>query len=345
MVRRQKDRDPLPADVADQAAEEPPEAVAERSEPVVIRAPGIYEITEAQYHADPCVRPSLSRSVLKRLVDLSPAHAYVIHPKLGGADELQDADDDAMDFGTAAHSSFLQGKSIIRALDFPDWRTNKAKEARALAYTDGMIPLLVKPYGRAMRLIDVLEDFRNRTGAFTHGKPEQTVIWQEERIWCRARVDWLPDDPAAPYWDLKTTGSAAAIGPWTRAAFDKGADLQAAFYLRGGEMVREEPPEGMYFAVVEQKPPHAIAVFEMSPIAMDIANQKVRAGISLWSNCLESGQWPGWSPEAQYVHPPSWIIREWEDKAALSQRSQDIAREIRERPLAAQFIESGNFGA
>jgi hypothetical protein len=317
-------------------------------EALIIRAPGIYEISDTDYHADPCVRPSLSRSVLKRLVDLSPAHAYVMHPKLGGADDLgEGSEDEAMDIGTAAHSSFLQSKSILRSLDFNDWRTNKAKEARTLAYADGMIPLLMRAYNRAMRVIDRLEDFRNRTGAFTHGKPEQTLVWQEddEGVWCRARVDWLPDDPASPLWDLKSTASAAAIGPWSRAAFDKGVDLQAALYPRGAEMIREEPPEGMYFCVIEQKPPYGIRVFQMSPIALDIANQKIRAGISLWGNCLATGQWPGWSPEAEYVHPPSWIIREWEDRSALSQRSLEIAREIRERPLAVQFVESGDFGA
>lgn len=323
------------------------EPVTPAREALIIRAPGIYEISEADYHADPCVRPSLSRSVLKKLVDLSPAHAYVTHPKLGGADNLGDgSEDEGMDIGTAVHSSFLQSKSILKPLDFPDWRTNKAKEARALAYADGLIPLLTKPYNRAMRVIDQLEDFRNRTGAFTHGKPEQTLVWQEdEGVWCRSRVDWLPDDPAAPLWDLKSTANAAAIGPWSRAAFDKGVDLQAALYPRGAEMIREEPPEGMYFCVIEQKPPYGRRVFQMSPIALDIANQKIRAGISLWDNCLTTGQWPGWSPEAEYIHPPSWVIREWEDRSALSQRSLEIAREIRERPLAAKFIESGDFGA
>jgi hypothetical protein len=311
---------------------------------LIIREPGIYEMHEADYHADPCVKPSLSRSILKRLVDLSPAHAYCLHPRLGGLNNPDaGSDDEVMDVGSAAHASFLQNRSIIQRVDFPDWRTKLAKEARAAAYVDGMIPLLTKAYGRAMRLIDVLEAFRARTGAFTQGKAEQTVIWRDGPIWCRARVDWLPDNPEAALWDLKTTAGAASLGKWSRAAFENGGDLQASFYARGVEMVRGEPPDGMKFCVVEQNPPHAIAVFEMTPVALDIAGQKVRAGLSLWENCLDTGIWPGYPDEPQYVHPPSWIVREWEERAGLSPRVQDLMRQAREIPIGVQMVETGDF--
>lgn len=314
---------------------------------LVIRAPGVYAITEAEYHADPCVQPSLSRSVLKLMVDKTPAHAFITHPKLAGLDDPAsgEADDEAMDYGTAAHEAFLQGHHAnIVQLDFRDWRTKDAKAARAETYAAGGIPLLTRSHRRAMRLIDALEEFRRQTGAFTHGKPEQTLIWQEERRWARARVDWLPDDPSEWIWDLKTTAGSASLDAWTRVCFDKGSDIQAAFYPRGAECVRGEPPRGMKFCVIEQKPPFAISVFEMSPIAIGLAEAKIQAGISLWDNCLTTGQWPGYPWETQYIYPPPWVIRSWEDRAALSPRAMDMLREHREAGLGGQFIESGNFG-
>jgi hypothetical protein len=311
-----------------------------------ISEPGIYaDVSEADYHADPCPEPSLSRTVLKKLVDLTPAHAFVAHPKLGGSPIGEDDDGaEVARAGTAAHSSFLQGKSLIERLDFKDWRTKASKEARHEAIQNGLIPLLTKGYDHAMRLVEVLEDFRNRTGAFTHGLAEQTVVWTEGPIWCRCRVDWLPVEPSASPWDLKTTTSTAAMAAWQRAAFDKACDLQDAFYCRGLEMVREEPPDSMLFCVVEQRPPYAVAVYRMSPIARDIADQKVRAGISLWENCLATGQWPGFPIEPQWISPPAWIIRDWEERGALSARSIEIAREIRELPLGVQMVRTDDFG-
>ena len=310
---------------------------------MVITQPGIYEMEAEDYHADPCPEPSLSRSVLKKLLARSPRHAYIIHPKLGGLDDADDTGNDAQDFGTAAHASFLQNRSIITRLDFRDWKTKKAKEARAQAYADGMIPLLTRSYNRSQRIIDALEDFRAKTGAFTQGKPEQTIAWRDGPTWCRARFDWLPDNPEAAPWDLKTTDGAATLTAWSRAAFDKGADLQDSFYCRGLECVRGEPPSPMKFAVVEQKPPYAIAVFEMSPVTRDLADEDVRAGLIQWEACIETGLWPPYTWETQWIDPPAWVVRERQNQGALTARNLDLLRG-RDHPNAEQYIRTGDFG-
>jgi hypothetical protein len=340
LARKQTEAAPDPA--PQPASAEP---IAARP-PLRLTEPGIYDdVSEADYHADPCPKPSLSRSVMKLLVDLSPQHAFVAHPRLGALPDLPDDDgEEVMDFGTAAHSSFLQNKSIITRLDFPDWRTNKAKEARATAYADGMIPLLDKGYSRAMRLIDALEAFRARTGAFTQGRGEQTCIWREDNAtWSRARIDWLPDDAEASPWDLKTTAGRATLGAWTRVCFDKAADLQASFYNRGLEMIRGEPPGDMHFAVVEQRPPYGISVFVMSPQAREAADDDVRLAIRLWGECLTSGEWPSYSIEEQWVYPPAWITRSREERSADRKRLEQIAWS-KESPLAVQMVEQDDFG-
>jgi len=273
----------------------------------------------------------------------SEQHAYVVHPRLGGLSETDDAGEEIADYGTAAHQSFLQSRSNIRHLSFNDWRTKEAKAAREQAYADGEIPLLTKSYGRCMRLIEVLENFRAKTGAFTHGKPEQTVTWQDGPIWCRARVDWLPDEPSAPTWDLKTTAGAAIIGAWSRIAFDKGADLQDSFYSRGLEIVRGEPPDPMKFCVVEQKPPFGISVFEMSAVCRDLADEEVREGLRLWDDCLSSGRFPSYTWETQIIDPPAWVVRDRANRAMISPRNIDLLRG-REHPNAVAYVESGNFG-
>jgi PDDEXK-like uncharacterized protein DUF3799 len=310
-----------------------------------ITEPGIFDIPRDDYHSDPCPEPSLSRSILHPLVNLSPRHAYAIHPRLGGRhDPEAGSNDEVLDSGTAAHASFLQGRSIIRRLDFKDWKTNAAKEARAQAYADKMIPLLPAPYSHAMTMIDALEDFRAKTGAFTAGKGEQTVVWREDNgIWCRAMVDWLPDDPAAAPWDLKTTGTRATPGAWSRIAFDKGTDLQDVFYTRGLEMVRGEPPAPMNFCVIEQKPPYAIRVFIMSPIARDQAESDLQVGISLWGNCLATGQFDAYDLEPEWLIPPTWITRAREERNLTSKRAEQV-RYAREHPLGVQYVETDDFG-
>jgi hypothetical protein len=349
MAKRGSSRGDAPLHAATAEIPEGPreESVAALAMPPLRLAEGIHDgVSEADYHADPCPEPSLSRSVAKLLVDLSPQHAFVAHPRLGAMpDLLADSDDEVMDFGTAAHSSFLQNKSTIVRLDFKDWRTDKAKEARAAAYADGMIPLLDKGYSRAMQLIDALENFRARTGAFTRGRGEQTCIWREDNgIWCRIRVDWLPDEAEASPWDLKTTAGRATLAAWSRVCFDKGSDLQASFYNRGLEMIRGEPPGDMHFCVVEQKPPYGIGVFVMSSQAREAADDDVRLAIRLWDECLVSGEWPSYGIEEQWVYPPAWITRGREERGAdRKQRLEQIAWS-KESPLAVRMVEQDDFG-
>jgi hypothetical protein len=141
-------------------------------------------------------------------------------------------------------------------------------EVDEVANTHGRIPLKSKQYDAAMHVVEALENFRNKTSLFTNGKPEQTVIWDEGDHWARCRVDWLPDNPAAPLLDLKTTGGLATVAGWGRTCFQFGADIQASMYARGVEFVRGEPPDGMFFCVVETDPPYAIRVFGLDPVAV-----------------------------------------------------------------------------
>ena len=52
-----------------------------------VTAPGLYRMTEAAYHADPCPAPSLSRSIAETLILESPEHAFAAHPRLTKPDE------------------------------------------------------------------------------------------------------------------------------------------------------------------------------------------------------------------------------------------------------------------
>jgi hypothetical protein len=283
-----------------------------------IDKPGIYSLTAAQYHADPCIEPSFSRSIGKLLIDASPMHAHAAHPRLGagpGDDELAavlpDAKEDR-DTGTAAHSMFLRGEQVAVVVEFDSYATKAAKAARDEILAAGKVPLKRTKYDDTMRMVDALERWRARTGAFTKGKPEQTLIWQEGPVWCRCMVDWLPDDPAAGLWDLKTTGRATARS-WSRQCFDGGSDLQAAFYPRGAAQLRGgEVPGDFGFCVVENKPPFGVKVFGMSPSAIEMAEGKIAYALDTWALCRELDVWPNYPDEVEWIDAPVYALREWD---------------------------------
>jgi hypothetical protein len=309
--------------------------------PLRIDKPGIYTMAELDYHADPvAAAPSLSRSIAQVIIEASPAHAYAQHPRLGGKAPTGPASgDDDMDVGTAAHALFLEGENKIVRMPYTAYRSNEAKAARNEVLAAGLIPLKPPQYDAAMYVVEALEHFRNRTGLFTKGKPEQTLIWDEGDLWCRCRVDWLPDDPAAPLLDLKTTGGLATVSGWGKTCWQFGADLQGAMYPRGCEFLRGEAPDGVLFVVVENDRPCAIRVFGLDPVAIEVGQTKAAAARAVWMQCLHAQQWPGYPLQPEWLMPPPWIVRQWEEA-----KIGGIGRAVEDTAFIEKLIRLGTWG-
>ena len=167
------------------------------SEPPIETVPldvGIHTIPAAAYHADPCPAPSLSASIAKKLCLASPLHAWHAHPRLNPA--AVDENGEHFDIGTAAHALLLEGTSAVAVIDAKDYRTNAAKEARDAAYAAGQIAAPGGPVGRrpgdgGRARAQLAAHTDGGADMFPNGQPEQTLIWQEDDVWCRARLDWL----------------------------------------------------------------------------------------------------------------------------------------------------------
>jgi hypothetical protein len=280
-----------------------------------IRKPGIYPLSAAEYLADPCARPSLNRGTVQKLIEQSAAHAWMKHPRYGKRGEVAD-EDDMMAVGSAVHSAFLLGDDLVAEFPFDSWRSDSAKARRQQSIAAGRIPLL-PPKALAVRgILQALYAFRQRTGAFTAGKPEQTIIWKVGAIYCRARVDWLHDDAAADLWDLKVTGGLALPDPWRARALEVGADIQAVMYPAGAAKVRGKQPRGMRFCVVEDKPPHGIRVFRFDSESLEIAQVKYDRAIEMWTTCQAENDWPNYPDEEVTLEPGFRQRRDWGDETA-----------------------------
>lgn len=285
-------------------------------------APGIYDMPASVYHADPCSEPSLSSSIAKLICLSSPAHAREQHPRLNPAA----ADDEAehFDIGTAAHAVLLEGEAAVTIIDARDWRTNAAKDAREAARAAGRTPLLAKTWTDVQAMVAAARgqlDRHTDGGAkmFTAGDPERTLIWQDDGVWCRARLDWLrPDHGPFSEWaidDYKSTSASANPETWTRTMFSTGFDLQAAWYIRGLKALTGSIADVAFrFAVQETYPPYALSVISLGPDAMTIAEKKCRYALDVWRASMEDGDWVGYPRRTCYASLPPWIEAAWLEK-------------------------------
>jgi hypothetical protein len=278
---------------------------------------GIFTIPAAEYHADPCDEPSLSSSIAKLICSRSPRHAWTAHPRLNPSFERKQ--ESKFDLGTAAHAILLEAKPfehVVEVVYADAWRTNAAKELAAEAREAGKVPLLEKEVDGLTQMLEAtryqLEAIDASPAFFADGKPEQTLIWEENGVTCRALIDWLRDDYTA-IDDYKTTSASADPEKWTRTLFTIGADVQTAFYRRGVRALTGIEPELRYI-VQETYPPYALSVVSVGPDVLAVADDKVEYAIACWRTSLASGVWPGYASEIAYADLPAWEEARWMEK-------------------------------
>lgn len=265
-----------------------------------------------QYHQDALTdQPTLSKSIIHTLLSRSPLHAKTAHPRLN-PDYVRE-DEPKFDLGTVVHALLLQGLEVAEVLNYPDWRTKAAQEAGKLARAHGRIPMLLKDWTAVQEMHQAvaaqLERHPVRPIPFTDGQPEQTIVWEEQGVWCRCRLDWLWHDRAG-IDDLKTSHSANP-DVWTRRTmWDIGADLQAVLYSRAVKALTGQEPE-FRFVVCETKPPYALSVVGLTPEARELAERKVDYALGLWKDCLAADSWPGYPTQIAYAEPPGWAESQW----------------------------------
>jgi hypothetical protein len=274
---------------------------------------GIHTISSDTYHADPGKTPSLTASIANKLVNESPLHAWTAHPRLNP--DFKREEKTTFDIGTVVHSIILEGDaSGVEVVHADDWRTKVAKEQRDEARAAGKIPMLAKDMIRAVEMATAVRDQiaarDDDPPLFSDGKPEQTLVWEERGITCRARLDWLRDDFKA-IDDAKTTGRSANPVQWTRnTLWQIGADIQMAFYLRGVKKVTGVDATFRY-VLIENQPPYAIAVVSPAPSALEIGTAKVERAIASWRECLRTDVWPGYPAGIYYAETPPWQETQW----------------------------------
>jgi hypothetical protein len=281
--------------------------------------PGIYlDMTAADYHADCCPAPSLSQSIAKVLLDRSPKHAWTRHPRLNP--HYRADDDTKYDIGNIAHRILLGRGKDLRPVIADDWRTKSAREQREAAAAEGMLGVLEKDLVRAGEMAvaagrQISEagfgaDWKDRSG-----DGEVVISWRENDIWFRAMIDWLGKDRRR-VWDYKTSSASAAPYRLGMKMADDGWDVQAAMHERGLDVLdpKNAGRREHLFVCQENEPPYALTIARLPESALHIGRRKLSIAIATWSDCIRTGQWPGYPPGVCVPEYPGFAEAKWLDR-------------------------------
>jgi hypothetical protein len=287
-------------------------------QPLPVTGPGFYDMTAADYHADPCPEPSLSASMACALVTTTPAHARLKHPRLNP--QMVEEEAEHFDVGEVVHAAFLEGRDVVKILDHPDYKTKAAREARDRARADGFVPLLRKRWNEIERMLDAttaqLQAHEEGVDMFRHGLAEPVMVWQEDGLWFRSRLDWLRVSSPRRFAidDFKTTSTSADPEQLSeRTVWNNGWDVKASFYRRGIYELTGFPAE-FRFAVQECFEPFALSVVAPSPGAEMLGDMKVHLAIERWRRGLLENDWHAYPKRTAFFEVPAWLEKRWADR-------------------------------
>ncbi|WP_431881556.1 PD-(D/E)XK nuclease-like domain-containing protein [Micromonospora chalcea] len=275
---------------------------------LVIDRPGVYDLTDADYHRDPVPGGSLSSTGARKL--LPPGCPARYHHDRGATASSTPT----FDLGKAAHLRVLGAGPELVIVDAVDWRTKAAQEARKAARDQGKVPVLAHQVKQVDAMADAIRGhpvasqlLDPRTGA-----PELSLFWidQATGVWLRARLDFLRNRTTGRVLivDYKTTES-ASLEHIERAIYAYGYHQQAAMYLDGVRALGLADDPAFVFVFQETSAPYLITAVQLTAFAEGIGRRRNREAIDIYRECTETGHWPGHAEDIQLVSLPAWVER------------------------------------
>lgn len=271
--------------------------------------PGVYDQLPAEeYHAD----PALSASGMKLLLDPGCPAQYRWerdHPK---------EQKNTFDIGNALHRRVLGAGVKLRVLEFDDYKTKKAQDAKKDAYAEGFTPVLPDEMERVRAMEAAVRTHPVAGALFRSGRPEVSLFFKDAAsgVGLRARLDWVDMERGgrAVMTDLKSIGTGVDLDNIERAIFDYGYHVASVQYKEAAMalgLAGEDAVSTLVFVCKE--PPHLVRVVQVPHLALKVGRAKRRAAIDLFKQCTESGRWPGYD-EVTYAGLPGWAQAREEEK-------------------------------
>ena len=276
----------------------------------VITEPGIYEMTNEQYHADPVPGGSLSSSGARKL--LAPScPALFRYEQLHGQKTRK-----VFDLGSAAHGLVLGTGPELARIDADEWRTAAVKAQVAEARERGAIPLKPAEYRQVQQMADALRRHPIAAALFAPGSglPEQSLFWVDQAtgVWRRARLDWLPN-PGRGRMVIPDYKTCAAADPESiaKSVLNYGYHQQDPWYTDAVRALGLGDENTTFVFVFQEKTaPYLVTVVQIDQVARRIGRKRNRQAISLYRECVAADRWPGYSDQVEIVSLPVWAEKQ-----------------------------------
>lgn len=248
---------------------------------------------DTDYHA----RPELGSTSVKTLAKHPPAvyRWQADNPQPHKA---------VFDIGTAAHSLILEGTDeAFTVLDFDDYRSKAAREARDEVYAAGKVPLLWDQRHELDCMSDAVLAHPIAGPLLTGHIAERSFFTELHGVPVKARPDALNGTTVV---DLKTTG--ADLNDLARTVNNFGYYIQQAHYTAVLEACGQTVDD-FVFIFVSTQAPHMVRVVRLEETAVDLGQEHMTTALLTYKECSERNHWPGYE-QIDTLDLPAWVYHQ-----------------------------------
>jgi hypothetical protein len=272
--------------------------------PLIVAKPGVYELPEAVYHADPVPEGSLSCSGAKLLLPPSCPAIFAWarkHPR---------APTRAMELGTAAHREVLGTGWPVAVWPGPDWTRLvdgvNPQEWRRARRAEGLVPILASDQEKitAMAAAIRLHPAARVLLQAEEVMAERSFFWRDAEwgFWRRARFDALRLRDRVVIADYKTAVSADPE-EFAKACARFGYHWQDPYYRTAVTHTLGDADPLFLFVVQEKEAPYLTGIYELDGESWARGDARVKAALRVYARCVETGVWDG------YQHPEEFTTK------------------------------------
>lgn len=290
-----------------------------------IGIPAIYSgIPIETYHGDLCIEPSVSSSVLRLMMQKSPAHVWANSHY--NPNRVEKEASEVLIIGKAAHHLLLGEEDfeklfVIRPdeIDGAAWQGNRkvCKQWLADQKEAGLIVLKGEQVERIRGMAKALARHPIVQSGILNGQIERSMVWKDTKsgLWCKARPDAIPTD-SLDFADLKTTTDidftevAKAIGNY-------GYHQQAALVGEGCKVLLKKPMQSFNFVFIESLPPHCVRVVTLKDNTLALGEKMNRVALDRFAECWKANDWPGPADaqrDVEHIELPEWQAKSFESQ-------------------------------
>ena len=275
--------------------------------------PGIYPDREDEEYAS---GPGISAGGIKRALK-SPLHFVdkYVHP------ERHVRETSTKNLGKAFHYMLLEPEKFqecVAVLPKINRRTKAGKEeyTKFMEENEGKTIVKDEDMQPVIWMYESVSQNKNFMNSLRNAKYEQCGYWNdpETGLLCKLKTDVYKEVilnglNTAIITDVKTAKDASYVA-FSKAIANYDYQIQAAFYVDGMLALNPRIDQVRYlFAVIENQPPYACAVYKLEEEDIINGRRKVRYALNLLKRCIEAQDWPSYQTEILTITMPAWAKR------------------------------------